>query len=164
MVFFNCYCINILYCVVVISILYEFCIWYSMFYCDELWIPGWLEHGRSSKLARLIWNMLTADHFKVHLWCMWIKFIFQFCWGDQVSFFHACVCLLFVLILLSCLHSFLVFVQVKSRMMGDSSYKNTLDCFIKTLKNDVSCFPRFTFLTLAYMLSNLIDLLYYNVT
>ncbi|KAL3027680.1 hypothetical protein AAZX31_03G068400 [Glycine max] len=25
---------------------------------------------------------------------------------------------------------------VKSRMMGDSSYKNTLDCFIKTLKND----------------------------
>ena len=25
---------------------------------------------------------------------------------------------------------------VKSRMMGDSSYKSTLDCFIKTLKND----------------------------
>ncbi|KAJ6777720.1 MITOCHONDRIAL UNCOUPLING PROTEIN 1 [Salix koriyanagi] len=25
---------------------------------------------------------------------------------------------------------------VKSRMMGDSSYKNTLDCFIKTLKNE----------------------------
>ncbi|KAJ6750244.1 hypothetical protein OIU85_000842 [Salix viminalis] len=25
---------------------------------------------------------------------------------------------------------------VKSRMMGDSTYKNTLDCFIKTLKND----------------------------
>lgn len=32
-----------------------------------------------------------------------------------------------------------VMVQVKSRMMGDSSaYKNTLDCFVKTLKNDVS--------------------------
>ncbi|KAE9447708.1 hypothetical protein C3L33_20389, partial [Rhododendron williamsianum] len=30
-----------------------------------------------------------------------------------------------------------VMVQVKSRMMGDSSaYKNTLDCFVKTLKND----------------------------
>ncbi|XP_028108789.1 mitochondrial uncoupling protein 1-like [Camellia sinensis] len=28
-------------------------------------------------------------------------------------------------------------LQVKSRMMGDSSaYKSTLDCFIKTLKND----------------------------
>ncbi|RVW15938.1 Mitochondrial uncoupling protein 1 [Vitis vinifera] len=26
---------------------------------------------------------------------------------------------------------------VKSRMMGDSTYKNTLDCFVKTLKNDV---------------------------
>ncbi|QHO24646.1 Mitochondrial uncoupling protein [Arachis hypogaea] len=26
--------------------------------------------------------------------------------------------------------------QVKSRMMGDSSYKSTLDCFLKTLKND----------------------------
>ncbi|KAL9239026.1 hypothetical protein vseg_013384 [Gypsophila vaccaria] len=25
---------------------------------------------------------------------------------------------------------------VKSRMMGDSAYKNTIDCFIKTLKND----------------------------
>ncbi|KAJ8747691.1 hypothetical protein K2173_013142 [Erythroxylum novogranatense] len=25
---------------------------------------------------------------------------------------------------------------VKSRMMGDSSYKNTMDCFIKTLKNE----------------------------
>ncbi|XP_073289273.1 mitochondrial uncoupling protein 1-like [Primulina huaijiensis] len=25
---------------------------------------------------------------------------------------------------------------VKSRMMGDSGYKNTLDCFVKTLKND----------------------------
>ncbi|TKY63415.1 Mitochondrial uncoupling protein 1 [Spatholobus suberectus] len=34
---------------------------------------------------------------------------------------------------------------VKSRMMGDSSYKNTLDCFIKTLKNDVSCFPLLLF-------------------
>ncbi|KAJ6750703.1 hypothetical protein OIU85_001261 [Salix viminalis] len=31
---------------------------------------------------------------------------------------------------------------VKSRMMGDSSYKNTLDCFIKTLKNEG--FLRFT--------------------
>ncbi|RRT80722.1 hypothetical protein B296_00011454 [Ensete ventricosum] len=27
--------------------------------------------------------------------------------------------------------------QVKSRMMGDSSYKSTLDCFIKTLKTEV---------------------------
>ncbi|KAL1330917.1 hypothetical protein AAHE18_12G144300 [Arachis hypogaea] len=26
--------------------------------------------------------------------------------------------------------------SVKSRMMGDSSYKSTLDCFLKTLKND----------------------------
>ncbi|KAL0336790.1 UNVERIFIED_CONTAM: Mitochondrial uncoupling protein 1 [Sesamum calycinum] len=26
--------------------------------------------------------------------------------------------------------------QVKSRMMGDSTYKSTLDCFVKTLKND----------------------------
>ncbi|CAN0879819.1 Mitochondrial uncoupling protein 1 [Linum grandiflorum] len=25
---------------------------------------------------------------------------------------------------------------VKSRMMGDSAYKNTIDCFVKTLKND----------------------------
>ena len=28
-------------------------------------------------------------------------------------------------------------MQVKSRMMGDSAYKSTLDCFFKTLKNDV---------------------------
>ncbi|KAJ0088037.1 hypothetical protein Patl1_31718 [Pistacia atlantica] len=27
-------------------------------------------------------------------------------------------------------------LKVKSRMMGDSAYKSTLDCFIKTLKND----------------------------
>jgi hypothetical protein len=26
---------------------------------------------------------------------------------------------------------------VKSRMMGDATYKSTLDCFAKTLKNDV---------------------------
>ena len=31
------------------------------------------------------------------------------------------------------------FWQVKSRMMGDSAYKSTIDCFVKTLKNDV-CF------------------------
>lgn len=31
-----------------------------------------------------------------------------------------------------------VVLQVKSRMMGDSSYKSTLDCFIKTLKNEVA--------------------------
>lgn len=31
----------------------------------------------------------------------------------------------------------ILFFQVKSRMMGDSAYKSTLDCFIKTLKNDV---------------------------
>lgn len=30
--------------------------------------------------------------------------------------------------------------QVKSRMMGDSSYKSTLDCFVKTLRNDVCWF------------------------
>lgn len=30
--------------------------------------------------------------------------------------------------------------QVKSRMMGDSTYKNTVDCFIKTLKNEVCLF------------------------
>ncbi|OEL25956.1 Mitochondrial uncoupling protein 1 [Dichanthelium oligosanthes] len=28
-------------------------------------------------------------------------------------------------------------LYVKSRMMGDSAYKSTLDCFVKTLKNDV---------------------------
>ena len=28
--------------------------------------------------------------------------------------------------------------QVKSRMMGDPSYKGTIDCFVKTLKADVS--------------------------
>ncbi|XP_038901024.1 mitochondrial uncoupling protein 2-like isoform X3 [Benincasa hispida] len=26
--------------------------------------------------------------------------------------------------------------QIKSRMMGDSTYKNTIDCFVKTLKNE----------------------------
>ena len=31
----------------------------------------------------------------------------------------------------------IIFLQVKSRMMGDSLYKSTLDCFVKTLKNDV---------------------------
>ncbi|PPS14138.1 hypothetical protein GOBAR_AA06432 [Gossypium barbadense] len=30
----------------------------------------------------------------------------------------------------------LVMFQVKSRMMGDSGYKNTLDCFIRTLRNE----------------------------
>jgi hypothetical protein len=28
-------------------------------------------------------------------------------------------------------------LQVKSRMMGDSAYTSTIDCFVKTLKNDV---------------------------
>ena len=34
----------------------------------------------------------------------------------------------------------LLLFQVKSRMMGDSisTYKNTLDCFIKTFKTEVS--------------------------
>lgn len=32
--------------------------------------------------------------------------------------------------------------QVKSRMMGDSAYKNTVDCFIKTLKYEV-CYINF---------------------
>lgn len=32
----------------------------------------------------------------------------------------------------------LTIFQVKSRMMGDSSYKNTFDCFLKTLFNEVS--------------------------
>ncbi|KAJ6424873.1 hypothetical protein OIU84_025612 [Salix udensis] len=39
----------------------------------------------------------------------------------------------------SAFHSFCIgspIDVVKSRMMGDSSYKNTLDCFIKTLKNE----------------------------
>lgn len=31
--------------------------------------------------------------------------------------------------------------QVKSRMMGDSTYKNTIDCFVKTLKNEVCLYP-----------------------
>ncbi|OAO96486.1 UCP2 [Arabidopsis thaliana] len=26
--------------------------------------------------------------------------------------------------------------QVKSRMMGDSTYRNTVDCFIKTMKTE----------------------------
>jgi solute carrier family 25 uncoupling protein 8/9 len=37
-------------------------------------------------------------------------------------------------------------MQVKSRMMGDSSYKSTIDCFVKTLKNDVCFFTIATFL------------------
>lgn len=32
---------------------------------------------------------------------------------------------------------FLQLFQVKSRMMGDPSYTSTIDCFVKTLKNDV---------------------------
>lgn len=36
-----------------------------------------------------------------------------------------------------------VMFQVKSRMMGDSTYKNTLECFIKTLKSEVYCFYLF---------------------
>lgn len=40
--------------------------------------------------------------------------------------------------------------QVKSRMMGDSSYKNTFECFIKTLKSEV-----YYFIYLFYI-SNLI--------
>lgn len=34
----------------------------------------------------------------------------------------------------------LVLFQVKSRMMGDSVYKGTIDCFFKTLKTEV-CIP-----------------------
>ncbi|KAB1203194.1 Mitochondrial uncoupling protein 2 [Morella rubra] len=34
------------------------------------------------------------------------------------------------------LDAMLVLFQVKSRMMGDSTYKSTLDCFIKTLKSE----------------------------
>nr|KYP32209.1 hypothetical protein KK1_047155 [Cajanus cajan] len=39
-----------------------------------------------------------------------------------------------------CIGSPVDYMQIKWRMMGDSSYKSTLDCFIKTLKNDVSYF------------------------
>lgn len=38
--------------------------------------------------------------------------------------------------------------QVKSRMMGDPSYTSTMDCFVKTLKNDVSSIDFLFFLLL----------------
>jgi len=49
-----------------------------------------------------------------------------------------------IISLIHCAIFFLLYVQVKSRMMGDSSYKSTLDCFIKTLKNDVWLFSTIT--------------------
>ncbi|KAE9447709.1 hypothetical protein C3L33_20388, partial [Rhododendron williamsianum] len=60
--------------------------------------------------------------------------------GLGAGFFAVCigspVCVALLLWLMEAtLHD--VMVQVKSRMMGDSSaYKNMLDCFVKTLKND----------------------------
>lgn len=42
--------------------------------------------------------------------------------------------------------------QVKSRMMGDSAYKNTVDCFIKTLKYEV-CYINFYIFSFSAFLS-----------
>lgn len=45
--------------------------------------------------------------------------------------------------------------QVKSRVMGDSigQYKGTIDCFVKTFRNDVMSFiPPFSF-SVVYLLS-----------
>ena len=78
--------------------------------------------------------LLTAVLFKVH-WCGCVgNFLFLSSFCCLVSFlimqsYHSPLIQLFYLLLL--------YMQVKSRMMGDSSYKSTLDCFIKTLKNDV---------------------------
>lgn len=50
--------------------------------------------------------------------------------------------------------------QVKSRMMGDSSaYKSTLDCFVKTLKNDVSSFS--ADLEVFYFLTPLLEVYFF---
>lgn len=37
----------------------------------------------------------------------------------------------------------LIMFQVKSRMMGETIYKSTLDCFIKTLRNEVYLFSNY---------------------
>lgn len=42
--------------------------------------------------------------------------------------------------------------QVKSRMMGDSTYRNTVDCFIKTMKTEVHIFFRLS-ITISKLLS-----------
>ena len=49
----------------------------------------------------------------------------------------------------------LVLFQVKSRMMGDSIYKGTVDCFFKTLKTEV-CVIRviFVFSSDIFCISN----------
>lgn len=51
-----------------------------------------------------------------------------------------------------------VVIQVKSRMMGDSTYKSTFDCFFKTLKNEVYFFLFF------YRCSNIFPILQYSST
>ena len=56
--------------------------------------------------------------------------------NSSLFVFTACPC---IEDLESFAHDRIPLWQVKSRMMGDSTYKNTLDCFIKTLRNDV-CF------------------------
>jgi len=83
---------------ILVSILYEFCTWYSMFHHDEPWIPGWLEYGRSSKLLKLIWNILRADQFKIHWGWMCIIFFFFNLVVRWPSELPSCVCLLFALI------------------------------------------------------------------
>lgn len=51
-----------------------------------------------------------------------------------------------------------VVIQVKSRMMGDSTYKSTFDCFFKTLKNEVYLFLFF------YRYYNIFPILQYSST
>lgn len=48
--------------------------------------------------------------------------------------------------------------QVKSRMMGDSTYRNTVDCFIKTMKTEVCIYVfQFTFTYLSCFRYNLMN-------
>lgn len=61
----------------------------------------------------------------------------------DAGFTHYLVCSCTIFWLSDNTYSFVLFfnivtcIQVKSRMMGDSTYRSTLDCFVKTLKNDV---------------------------
>ena len=70
------------------------------------------------EFAELLENLLC---FVLNLFFFYLDDIIWWCQSIQVNF-----------------RVFQFILKVKSRMMGDPSYKSTLDCFIKTLKNDVS--------------------------
>ncbi|KAG6491403.1 hypothetical protein ZIOFF_052745 [Zingiber officinale] len=91
-----------------------------------------------------------SDDIFTHLLAGLAAGFFAVCVGSPVDVVYFSILLVFRLI--DVVFTVKYGMIVKSRMMGDPSYKNTLDCFIKTLKNEV-IYKSF----LCFLLSNVLS-------